>query len=122
MARRVRYAAPPTGKLRWQPPQALPLSLNAPITDANAFGPVCPQSMPAVPGAPFIPGNEDCLYLNVYAPANAANLPVLVYIHEGGYGMGDGTHDMTDIINANDKGFVAVTIQYRVSARPVVAC
>lgn len=53
--------------------------------------------------------------MNVYAPPNATNLPVLVYIHEGGYGLGDGTHDMTDIINSNDKGFIAVTIQYRVN-------
>ncbi len=52
----------------------------------------------------------------MYAPPNAANLPVLVYIHEGGYGFGDGTHDMTEIINANDKGFIAVTLQYRVGA------
>jgi acetyl esterase/lipase len=74
--------------------------------------------MPAVPGAAFIPGNEDCLYVNVYAPPNAAKLPVLVYIHEGGYGYGDGTHDMTEIINANDRGFVAVTLQYRVSDPP----
>jgi len=71
--------------------------------------------MPSVPNAPFLPGNEDCLFLNVYAPSKAANLPVLVYIHEGGYGLGDGTHDMTEIINANDNGFVAVTFQYRVS-------
>ncbi|KAK4148784.1 acetylcholinesterase [Chaetomidium leptoderma] len=112
----IRYAAPPTGHLRWQPPHALPLRLNAPITDAAAFGPICPQTMPAVPNVPFIPGNEDCLFLNVYAPPNASKLPVLVYIHEGGYGMGDGTHDMSEIINANEKGFVAVTLQYRLGA------
>jgi carboxylesterase type B len=64
---------------------------------------------------PFIPGNEDCLFLNVYAPPNAKNLPVIVWIHGGGYGYGDGTQDMTEIINANEKGFIAVTIQYRVS-------
>ena len=85
------------------------------MTDAVNFGPICPQLMPSVPNAPFLPGNEDCLFLNVYAPSKAANLPVLVYIHEGGYGLGDGTHDMTEIINANDNGFVAVTFQYRVS-------
>jgi carboxylesterase type B len=64
---------------------------------------------------PDIPGNEDCLFLNVYAPGNVGNeLPVLVWIHGGGYGYGDGTQNMTDIILANNKGFVAVTIQYRV--------
>lgn len=39
---------------------------------------------------------------------------MLVWIHGGGYGYGDGTQDMSEIINANDQGFVAVTIQYRV--------
>lgn len=71
--------------------------------------------MPSVPFAPVIPGDEDCLHLNVYAPPNAKKLPVLVYIHEGGYGIGDGRHNMADIINANEKGFIAVTLQYRVS-------
>jgi carboxylesterase type B len=64
---------------------------------------------------PFIPGNEDCLFLNVYAPSDAKSLPVLVWIHGGGYGYGDGTQDMSEIIAANGNGFVAVTIQYRVS-------
>ena len=40
---------------------------------------------------------------------------MLVYIHGGGYGLGDGTQDMTEIINSNEKKFIAVTIQYRVS-------
>ncbi|KAL2270619.1 hypothetical protein VTJ83DRAFT_2803 [Remersonia thermophila] len=112
----IRYAAPPTGSLRWQPPQVLPPELFPPTINAFDFGPVCPQAMPSLPYAPHIPGNEDCLFLNVYAPAGAKKLPVLVYIHEGGYGFGDGRRDMTEIINANDKGFVAVTIQYRLGA------
>lgn len=77
---------------------------------------MCPQTLPAVPNAAFIPGNEDCLFLNVYAPANARGLPVLVWIHGGGYGFGDGTQDMTEIIKANNDGFVVVSIQYRVRA------
>jgi carboxylesterase type B len=68
-----------------------------------------------VPGATYTPADEDCLFLNVYAPPNATELPVLVWIHGGGYGLGDGTQDMSEIINANNQGFVAVTIQYRVS-------
>lgn len=87
-----------------------------PIRQAAALGPTCPQAYPAVPGVPNLPGNEDCLYLNVYAPAGARNLPVLVWIHGGGYGFGDGTQDMADIINANDKGFIVVSIQYRLGA------
>lgn len=43
-------------------------------------------------------------------------LPVLVWIHGGGYGAGNGRQDMSEIINANSNGFVAVAIQYRVSS------
>ncbi|KAJ3938889.1 uncharacterized protein N0V96_010996 [Colletotrichum fioriniae] len=119
----IRYAAPPTGSQRWQPPR-LPSSNDTatgdaapvPVTAATEFGPICPQNYPAVPGLPFIPGDEDCLFLNVYAPADAKDLPVLVYIHGGGYGYGDGRIDMSEIIGANGGGFVAVVIQYRLGA------
>jgi len=67
-----------------------------------------------VPGLPHIPGNEDCLFLNVYAPAHAANLPVLVWIHGGGYGFGEANNDMASIIKANNDGIVVVAINYRV--------
>ena len=53
--------------------------------------------------------------MSVYAPRNATNLPVLVWIHGGGYGQGRGSEDMSAIINANGNKFVAVAIQYRVS-------
>ena len=79
------------------------------------LGPTCPQAYPTIPSPPFIPGNEDCLFLNVYAPKDAVNLPVLVWIHGGGYGIGDGTQDMTEILRDNGNNFIAVTIQYRVS-------
>lgn len=111
----IRYATAPTGQLRWQPPQSPAEPDNVTVTKATGFGPICPQSLPAVPGAAFVPGDEDCLFLNVYAPKNANGLPVLVYIHGGGYGLGDGTQDMTEIINSNEKKFIVVTIQYRVS-------
>jgi hypothetical protein len=59
----------------------------------------------------------------VYSPQNAKNLPVLVYIHGGGYGVGDGREDLSNLINANDDAFVAVSIQYRVSIREqLVGC
>lgn len=38
----------------------------------------------------------------------------MVWIHGGGYGLGDGTQDMSEFINANDNGFLVVSIQYRV--------
>ncbi|SPO05142.1 related to esterase [Cephalotrichum gorgonifer] len=111
----IRYAVPPTGDRRWQPPSMPALNLAAPVTQATEFGSACPQNFPSVPGVPFIPGNEDCLFLNVFAPPNAKNLPVVVWIHGGGYGLGDGTQDMSAIINENGKEFIAVTIQYRLN-------
>ncbi len=117
---RIRYAAPPTGNLRWQPPQA-------PYVDRSQIlrGDTLPQNCPQSPSAPIaggfnFTGNEDCLFLSVYAPQNATDLPVLVWIHGGGYGMGQGNVDMSPIITTNNKNFVAVAIQYRVSA-PFVA-
>jgi carboxylesterase type B len=57
--------------------------------------------------------SEDCLFLNVQSPANAKNLPVLVWVHGGGYGQGSGRQDFTDLLAANNNSFVVVSIQYR---------
>lgn len=80
----VRYAAPPVGKLRWQAPQRPHTTNCRGVTPAVEHPPVCPQSgaygTPAVYGFNSGPGDEDCLYLNVYAAPNASALPVLVWI------------------------------------------
>jgi carboxylesterase type B len=57
--------------------------------------------------------SEDCLFLNIQSPVNAKNLPVLVWIHGGGYGAGNGRLDFSDILITNENSFVAVSIQYR---------
>jgi carboxylesterase type B len=54
--------------------------------------------------------------VNVYAPRDAKALPVLVNIHGGGYGVGDGREDLSNLINANNNTFVGVNIQYRLGA------
>jgi carboxylesterase type B len=118
----IRYTTPPLGSLRWQAPQSPAVNRTAVISAAD-FGPACPNSplsLGAFGSVGAIPGDEDCLNLNVYAPttAPAAGLPVLVYIHGGGYGAGNGQQDMTSIINTNGNSFIAVTIQYRVSKTP----
>ena len=81
---RIRFAQAPTGILRWQAPQT-PLHNRSEVIVASSFGPQCPQGQVA-PATPFNEtvslGNEDCLFLNVYAPANATGLPVFVYIRE----------------------------------------
>ncbi|CAN9340330.1 unnamed protein product [Alternaria alternata] len=114
----IRYAASPDGDLRWRAPAAPVVSRND-IVDAIEFAPGCPQAAPApFPAIPAPSGSEDCLFLNVYAPRRKekAKLPVLVWVHGGGYGFGNGQQDMTEIINDNGNSFIAVSIQYRLGA------
>jgi carboxylesterase type B len=110
----IRFAAPPLGALRFQAPQ-VPAENRSQVIQANAFAPQCPQSSVA-PGGKGTLSTEDCLFLNVYAPQNATNLPVLVWIHGGGYGLGNGQQDMQAIINTNNGSFIGVAIQYRLGA------
>jgi carboxylesterase type B len=119
MKSRIRFAAPPIGSLRWQAPQP-PVSNRSSVLSAIDYQAQFPQSPPAF-GSLITPAKteqllstEDCLFLNVWAPANASNLPVLVWIHGAGYDAGNGQQDLTEIINANNNSFVGVSIQYRV--------
>ncbi|KAI4235596.1 MAG: hypothetical protein LQ352_008077 [Teloschistes flavicans] len=112
----IRYAAAPIGSRRWQAPAA-PLVNRDQVLPADNLPSRCPQS----PDAPSPPeynftGNEDCLFLNVFAPQGKTNLPVLVYIHGGGYGSGQANYDLSEIINTNNNSFIGVTIQYRLGA------
>ena len=85
---------------------------------ATSFGSVCPQvPRPGVPYQPSADENEDCLFINVYAPPENRDkklLPVLIWIHGGGYRNGDGRYDLSDIITLNNNTIVGVQIQYRV--------
>lgn len=112
----IRFAAPPTGSMRWQPPAAPPLNRDRPLS-ADALPPRCPQSYysPGPPGFNYT-GDEDCLFLSVYAPQNKTNLPVLVWIHSGGYGQGQGNQDFSMLIETNNNSFIVVAIQYRLGA------
>ena len=110
------YAAPPTGKLRWRPPQ--PASSWSGVRDATQFGASCPQS---TMGNPFLPPgtiSEDCLYLNVYTPTShngsGGGRPVLVWFHGGGL-VQDGGRNYDGTKLAAD-GAVVVTINYRLGA------
>lgn len=112
--RGIRYADSPAGLHRWDKPHPPPIE--AKITTLNAsWPPPCPQT-PGAPGGEFSLQTEDCLFLSVIAPPEAKDLPVLVFIHGGGYGGGGGNYDFSEMINNNAKGFVFVGIQYRLGA------
>ncbi|HET8846084.1 MAG TPA: carboxylesterase family protein [Ktedonobacteraceae bacterium] len=112
----IPYAAPPTGNLRWKAPQ--PLASWTGVRDATKFGSVCLQVGSPLTGVPEqgVVGNEDCLFLNVYTPAVVqSHLPVMVWIHGGGFTGGTGNvYDPGVIVK---KGHViVVTINYRLSS------
>lgn len=78
----VRFAAPPLGEYRWQAPYP-PAQNRSNVIDASDYGPICPQTGNGGGSPPESYGDEDCLFLNVWSPPNAENLPVYVWIHGG---------------------------------------
>lgn len=103
----VPYAAPPVGDLRWRAPQ--PLVPWTGIREARSFSPACAQTAAWLPN----PKSEDCLYLNIWAPENSRNLPVMVWIHGGGYYGGTAAQPGYDGRNLAKRGAIVVTINYR---------
>jgi para-nitrobenzyl esterase len=109
--RGIPYAQPPVGSLRFRPPQ--PLRKSRAIVRATGFG-----SRATQPGGPAgVQGAEDCLYLNVWAPAlpKKARRPVVVWIHGGAFTGGSGQDNDTWTFAAQDT-IVAVSINYRLGA------
>jgi len=112
--RGIPYAAPPTGDLRWRPPEP-PAKWTTPRA-ATSFGNFCPQNN----GLDWFAtggGAEDCLTLNVFAPAapHAAKLPVMVWIHGGNLEEGRGDdYDPTWLITQGHV--IVVTLNYRLGA------
>lgn len=111
MFKNIPYAAPPVGELRWRPPQ--PVQNWTGVRDASRFGPASMQ--PFVDGLTneLVPGSEDCLHLNVYAPKGAKNLPVMVWIHGGGLLTGSGTEPYYEPVGLVAEGVVVVNFDYR---------
>ncbi|MDB5672138.1 MAG: Carboxylesterase, type [Alphaproteobacteria bacterium] len=114
----IPFAAPPIGALRWKAPSP-PASWKG-VRKATAFAPACIQNtdMFAAMGEPRLPTSEDCLYLNVWTPAKAASdrLPVMVWIHGGGFTTGGTGTPMFDGSKLASRGVVVVTIAYRLGA------
>ena len=108
----IPYAAPPVGALRWEPPQ--PAAPWRGVRPADKLGAICEQKyQPADNGVGPLPMSEDCLTLNVFAPANARRAPVMFWIHGGGFVNGSGTAALYDGTALARQGVVVVTINYR---------
>ncbi|MBQ0742888.1 MAG: carboxylesterase family protein [Pseudomonas sp.] len=106
--RGIPYAQPPVGELRFANTLAAE-PREAVLELSDAFGNMCPQTNITTRQ---VQGDEDCLFLNVYAPAEADDLPVMVWIHGGAFvfGNGGGEYDPTRLV-AED--IVVVTLNYR---------
>ena len=116
--RGIPFAPPPTGERRWRAPQ--PLEGWAGVREALRDGPPCPQLPPGADPTAALIGSEDCLYLNVFAPALApeevpigsARLPVMVWIHGGGNHLGSAApYDAGRL--AQEHRLIVVAVQYR---------
>lgn len=116
--RGIPYARPPVGALRFRAPEAP--EPWAGVRDATKYGPAAhqpPLMLAALPGFDIGVQSEDCLYLNVYAPAGARRgdrKPVLVWIHGGAFVIGAGSQSIYDASKLVRRGdVVVVTINYR---------
>lgn len=115
--RGIPYAAPPVGDLRWKPPA--PPSPWESVRDCFEFGAACPQNnnplQHMLPLGAIKSFSEDCLTLNVYRPAKASGekLPVMFWIHGGGFGEGASGMGIYDASSLANNGAIVVTINYR---------
>jgi para-nitrobenzyl esterase len=104
----IPYAAPPVGELRWKAPQ--PPKPWKGVMVANAFSPACMQAQLMTAQ----PVSEDCLTLNVWTPAKKGQkLPVMVWIHGGGFQIGASSQTVYDGEALASKGVVLVSMNYR---------
>ncbi|HEU5442597.1 MAG TPA: carboxylesterase family protein, partial [Steroidobacteraceae bacterium] len=110
----IPYARPPVGELRWKPP--LPLPRWQGVREATAFGPECFQ-----PTSTFVsvyieqpmPMSEDCLTLNIWAPADAHDAPVFFWIYGGALWGGASRDPLYDGARLAEHGVIVVSINYR---------
>jgi len=110
--RGIPFAAPPVGGLRWKPPQ--PAESWEGTRECTQFSNISPQ--PVMPGmSGEMPQSEDCLYLNVVTPARepGEKLPVMVWMHGGGYSSGCGNDAIWNNYRLPRYGVVMVTLNHR---------
>jgi para-nitrobenzyl esterase len=115
----VPYAAPPVGDLRWRAPR--PAEHWKGVRDASKIGSDCTQALGRRAvlggGGGVVFGSEDCLTLNIYAPAGepAKPRPVMVYLHGGAFTIGAGANYDPSLL-AVEQDRVLVTLNFRLGA------
>lgn len=111
--RGIPFAAAPVGDLRWRAPR--PVQAWRGVRAADAFAPACQQSGVSMPGETPPTVSEDCLYLNVWTPARSRRerLPVIVWIHGGGFTNGSATMPLYAGDRLARRGAVVITMSYR---------
>jgi para-nitrobenzyl esterase len=110
----IPFARPPVGPLRWRAPQILARWDG--VKETTAYGPECMQpvsAMATVYTEPPAPMSEDCLTLNIWAPANAKNAPVFFWIYGGALVGGASREPLYDGAKLASRGAIVVTINYR---------
>lgn len=109
----IPFAAAPVGQLRWRAPQPTPRWRG--VKDTTTYGHDCMQQPFRGDAAPLgTPPAEDCLYLNVWKPANAkARLPVVLWIYGGGFVNGGSSPTIYSGANLAKKGVMVVSYNYR---------
>ncbi len=113
----IPYAKPPVGALRFRSPK--PVEPAAGIVDADRFGAASLQTLP-----PYVTWiypvlenqGEDCLSLNVWAPADAKNAPVVVLLHGGAWRTGSPSMPLMNGQSLAARGVVVVTVGFRLGA------
>ncbi|PTS76291.1 carboxylesterase, partial [Sphingomonas sp. HMWF008] len=114
----IPYAAPPVGDLRWAPPRAVAWSG---VRNADRTGPECMQVLRPHDINHYFgeePTSEDCLTMNVWAPARvpSAKLPVVVFLYGGGFTIGSSGMPNYGGSEIARRGAVFVNFNYRVGA------
>ena len=110
----IPYAKPPVKNLRWHAPEKLPASNKE--FSAKKFGYSAIQDRDPVEPASLLKQSEDCLTLNIWTRSDKKNLPVMFFIHGGGFvsgGSGDPLYDAANLAANHDV--VIVTINYRLN-------
>ncbi|ROZ74429.1 carboxylesterase family protein [Ramlibacter sp. WS9] len=110
----IPYAQAPMGALRFKSPK--PVNFTGVRRDAKAFGAASIQTNTTWIYEPPTNQAEDCLSLNVWAPTTGASLPVVVWLHGGGFRSGATSMSLMDGQKLAQMGVVVVTVNYRLGA------